>query len=253
MNDRKTRNDPEYKALKRENRRLRHRIEELEAENARLRSDIGLKSGGDGIATLWWLEGRRERLMSVRNYPKYLISLVKSTSFWLLCQRGLSFFRKFRLISWILRIVTRIVIWAETSVAFIAWISATIVILPFLALLSAASLFIALFRSKNANKHFEELLGGKKVYILFASKKQLSKRGEKVGFFVQNVRELALRDSVCIVVSPHFFGREGIGGSDFYVTARKESENIYMVRKNYYFMLRRVVIERVASEIICIY
>ena len=244
----------EMSLAKQENAQLKKRVKELEAELLRLRSDMGMGKGGDENTKRWWIEGRKEILMSSKSYPSYLRSLVKSTSLWAFVKRGMSHIRRFRILSGILRAVTRIVIWAESGVAFIAWFSAMVVILPVFGLLSLISLFVALFRSRNANRYFEEALQGKKVYILFAAKKQLSAGGKKIRFFEGNVRDLASgENAVCFVVSPYSFRRKGLGGSDAYVTARHEGDNIYMVRKNYFFMLRRKIISRVAADIITIY
>ncbi|MBQ8207260.1 MAG: hypothetical protein IJZ89_00815 [Clostridia bacterium] len=239
--------------LERENAQLQHRIIELEAELNRLRFDMGMDTGKDDISKLWRHETRNASLMGSRNYFKYLISLIKSTSFWSVLQKGISHFRKFRLLSAILRTATRIAVWAESGVALVAWLSFSVFMLPFIGVLSLISLFIALFRSRSSNIFFTDLLRDKKVYILFAGKDQLTKNGKCQGFFGENIKDLASDGSVVLVVSPYFFGRHGVGGRDFYVTARKESENIYMVRKNYFFMLRRIAIERMAAEIISIY
>ncbi len=239
----------ENRELRRENSALRKSIEKLRAENAELRSERGLRRRGDEIEELLWQIGRRERMMSAQSYFGYISALFKSNSVWLVCKKGISYFRKFRLISVLLRIVTRIVIFAENSVAFIAWLSAAIVVLPFVAIFSVVSILVALIRSRRSNKMFYELSADKNVYVFFASKKQLS--GE--GFFAANIKELSRGGALCLIVSPYSFGRKGLFSRNFYVTARREAENVYMVRKHYYFMLRRFAIEPASHEMICIY
>lgn len=239
--------------LERENSLLRHRNSELEAELERLRYSMGMDNGKDDIPKMWRNAARRAFLMGSRNYFKYLVSLVKSTSFWGVLQKGISHFRKFRLLSAIFRIATRIAVWAESGVAIVAWLSFSVFMLPVIGVLSFVSLFIALFRSRSANHSFTDILRDKRVYVLFAARGQLKKGDGKGTFFYENARELASDGSVVLVVSPYFFGRFGVGGSGFYVTAREECENVYMVRKNYFFMLRRIVLEMVAAEIITVY
>ncbi len=253
----KERGDREFDCLERlseENSLLHKRNAELENEILRLRSASMLRRdrSGDETEKLWWIEGREEILMKSRSYPRYIFSLVKSNSLWLFVLRWLSHFRRFRLLSIVFRWITKIIVLAESGVAFLAWFSFMLIALPVLAVISLASLTVALFRSKNANTFFREELRGKKVYILFSHKKQLEKKRAS-NFFSENVQDLASDGSVVFVVSPYFFGKKGLGGRSFYVTARKESTNIYLVRKNYFFMLRRRVIDKTAGEVITIY
>ncbi|MEE0969144.1 MAG: hypothetical protein U0M06_07225 [Clostridia bacterium] len=245
----------EIERLEEENIHLHRRNAELEAEILRLRSESLTKTtkGADENEKLWFIEGRGELLMKSRSYPRYLAALIKSNTLWLMIQKGLAHLRRFRLLSGILKILTRIVVLAESGVAFLAWFSVMIVVLPVLGVLSLVSLSVALLRSRNANNFFRSEIKDKNVYILFAHKKQLASRPRKSAFFYENVKDLTSDGSVCFVVSPYFFGRKGLGGDDFYVTARKEKDNIYLVRKNYFFMLRRRVISTHASSVVTIY
>ncbi len=238
--------------LEKENIMLCKRIDELEAELSRLRAEAFLGKRGDKKKT-FAAETGSDRVLGAGSYPAYLFRLIKSTSLWAVFGKWAVRFRRFRLFSTALRIITKIVILAESGVAFVALFSAMVVILPFVLILSAASLLVAMIRSRSANRFFAEKLKDKKVYILFAGKKQLSKNGRSRSFFDVNARDLADENSVCFIVSPYFFSRKGLGKRDFYVTARFEDENLYIVRKSYFFMLRRKVINRVALDIITVY
>lgn len=249
----RSRHSDELGRLERENSQLRHRIYELEGELNRLRFDMGMKTGKDDISKLWRTETRHASLMNSRSYVRYVISLVKSTSVWGVIEKGISHFRKFRLLSAILRTATKIAVLAESGVAFVAWISVSLFTLPFIAVISLASFLVAILKSRTAIKHFEEKLKDRKVYILFASSKQLRKNRGRDGFLAKNAEDLALDGSVVFIVSPYSFVRHGVGGSGFYVTAREEKKNIYMVRRNFFFMLRKSVIERVASDTVTMY
>lgn len=243
----KNENTPDLSAelakLRAENESLYHRIDELEVKLLKMKSDGGAMAGGDGVSHEWYKEVRQSRLMSVKYYPRYLIELVKSTSFYNVYMRILAYFRRFRLFSTIFKVLTKIVIWAETSAVFIVSFSAVIlIVLPVTGVLFIASLLIALFGSKKANERVADAVNGKKVYVFFGNRRQMKKNGAESSFFYENVRSFASEGSVCLVVSPYFFRKSGFGGEGAYFTERNEYGGVYMVRRNYYFVLRRTVL-----------
>lgn len=246
----------ELARLRAENEGLYHRIDELEVKLSRMGSERGEKTGDDSVSHEWYKEVRQSRLMSVKYYPRYLVELIKSTSVYNVYLRILAYFRRFRLFSTIFRVLTKIVIWAETSAVFIVSFSAVIlIVLPVTGVLFVASLLIALFGSKKANERIADAINGKKVYVFFGNRRQMKKNGAESSFFYENVRSFASEGSVCLVVSPYFFRKNGFGGKGAYFTERNEYGSVYMVRRNYYFVLRRTVLgaKNVADDLIFIY
>ena len=239
--------------LKEENKRLQEKIVKLQGELDRLRSDTGTASAKDEISMLWYSRYQFSYLMASKSYPIYSSRLIRNTSAWGFASKGLKYFRRFRLLSIILRWITKIVVLAESGFAHVASLSVFLVALPFLILFAIFSLTAALFRRRNALKEFKKRLNNKRCYILFASREQIKRKNSQNGFFYSNAKNLASDGSSVIIVSPFFFSKKGFEKTDFYVTAREENENIYLVRKIFFFILRRKIIEKVTSEQITIF
>lgn len=238
--------------LKRENAGLNRRINELENEINRLRFDMGFEVGKDDISKLWYQEVKRASAMSSRGYLGYVASSVKGTSVWSFFRKGIRHFRRFRLLSFLFRMATKIAVFAESGVALVAWLSFSLFMLPFILVLAIVTFIIGIFRSRKTNGILLEKLRDKKVYVLFADRKQLPKNRDQESFLRKNAEDLARDGSVVVVVSPYYFSSRGLGEDRAYVTARREFEGVYIVRKNYFFMLRRRVIKTVAAEIVVI-
>ncbi len=243
----------ENQRLQEENRQLREKIDKLEGELDRLRSDMGSMVARDDISRLWHGRYQFSSLMTAKNYLLYSARLIKSTSAWSFASKGLKYFRRFRLLSAILRWVTRLVVLAESGVALVASLSIFLVALPFLLIFALFCLTAALFRRRNALTELGQRLNDKKVYMLFASREQIKRKNSQNGYFYSNARELASNGSAVIIVSPFFFSKKGFEKTDFYVTAREENTNIYLVRKIFFFILRRKVIEKITSDHITIF
>ena len=56
-----------------------------------------------------------------------------------------------------------------------------------------------------------------------------------------------------LVVSPYPVSPRGLGGKGSFFTARKEAEGIYLVRRHYFFMLRKRVLDAMGQNITMIY
>ena len=61
-------------------------------------------------------------------------------------------------------------------------------------------------------------------------------------FLVQNARELATRGTV-LLISPYWLAARGIYPHGFYCTVRREAPQILLVRRYYFFSLRRHVLK----------
>ncbi len=234
--------------LKEENRRLCEKIKKLQGELDRLHSDMGIEMADDDISKHWHHRYQVSSLMSAKSYPRYSAKLIRSTSAWSFASKGMKYFRRFRLLSVLLKWITRLVVLAESGVALVASLSVFLVALPFLLILAIFSLTAALFRRRSVLKELKKKLKDKKVFILFASREQMKRENSEKGYFYLNARNLASGDSAVVVVSPFFFSKKGFEKTNFYVTAREEEENIYLVRKIFFFILRRKVIEKVTSD-----
>lgn len=244
----------ELARLRAENESLYRRNMDLEARLADLMATSGEIKDEDKVMRIWHRVGRFERLLSSRYYSRYLIRLLKSTSYWSIYSRFLTYFRRYRFLSTAFRILTLIITWIETGAVFFFSISALVIILPVSLMLSMLTLMLALLRGRSANGKFASVTRGKKVYVLFGSRGQMKK--DSSGFLRENAKALASDDgTICLVVSPFFFSEKGLGGKGAYVTGRCEGNNVYLLRKNYFFLLRRAVLSKknIYNDVICIY
>ena len=243
----------EIARLRAENESLYKRNTELEAKLADARAAAGKSRDEDEVMQMWHRRGRSERLFAARYYSRFLVGRVKSTSLWAVYVRLLTYFRRYRFISSAFRILTLVIAWIETGAVFFVSFSALLVILPIMLVLAVLTLMLALLRGRGANKKYAAVTSGKKIYVLFGTRGQMKKGSS--GFLRGNAESFASEGAVCFVVSPFFFGKKGLGGRGAYVTGRNESENVYILRKNYFFLFRRKVLGKSGrqNQIIYIY
>ena len=79
------------------------------------------------------------------------------------------------------------------------------------------------------------ILEGREVYVLFLTKHENP-------FLAQNAKSLAMQENCTVlIVSPYWISGRGLFAARFFCTVRKETENIYLVRRYYLFMLKRKV------------
>lgn len=240
--------------LRRENARLYRRIEELETALARARSESGAKGqsgGAEAGAGQFHAAIRRLRLFSAGGYGRYVAALVQTTSLWAQCQRVRLYLRRYRLLTTVFRVATRVVTLAETSAVFLVWLSVSLVLLPILVLLMLMTLFFAFVRSDDTNRRLRTVLTGERVVLVPAERRQL----KNSGYFRAMVKDFAADGAICLVISPYFFAPRGLGGKGYYVTARREYERVYLVRKHYYFAMRRALLGKrnVAADVTYVY
>ena len=184
-------------------------------------------------------QSEETRRLSRRSYVGYLIACLRATSAWELWQNLLTFARRWRLLATILRILTIAVTWLETSAIFL--LSATVLGVLGLPLLVGAviMLLIGIFQHRLCNKALAKALAGRRLYVLIADRAAL----DTDSYFRGMVRDLAgCADSTAIVVSPYFWKSTGIFRGSPYVTLRRETPNIYLIRRHYFFSLRRHVL-----------
>ena len=181
----------------------------------------------------------RADAMDQAGYIRYVYSVVKGSSVYGVWHQGLTFFRRFRLISAIIRIASWIVALIQSGAVILLSTVLFVFTLPILLLVSAVTAVVVLTQSVRLNRMLKAALDGKKVYIFFPS---TDSGAESVAH--ATVCQLAADENNFIfavspyTVSPRLFGKK----QKFYFTALKRCENVYYIRKHYYFMLRRRVL-----------
>lgn len=180
----------------------------------------------------------------------YSVALIRRSRPVRLWERYVKYIRRFRVITtafrllpWILLLIsTHTLLYAVTAVA------AILVPLLLLALLSLAA--SALIRYRDVNRIMERQLAKKTVFVLFPQRGQeLSAR-----FWRANVLNLAAGSSACaVIVSPFFLSRRGLRNSPFYFNVREEAPRVFIVRRHYFYSLKKHVFKQHVSRLIFIY
>lgn len=223
-----------------ENLRLRQRIEELNRELGTLHSDNLTMPVSPAVQEQFRRATDTQHFFSLHNYLSYLLARLHATSVWGLWQKLLTMARRYRLLTTTLRVITMIITWLETSAFFLLYTTIFLVTSVPLMLGSLLMLIVGTFQHHRCNEELSATLTEQQIYVCVAAREGLL---DEDSYFRGLVRDLAARDnSAVIVVSPFFWKSHGIGERRQYVTLRHESRNIYLIRRHYYFSLRRHVL-----------
>lgn len=211
----------ELKKLRRENRALRRRIRALEQQGA---GAAPVEHPNDAAA------------FDAGNYFSYLLARLRQKSLFARAEKITRYFRSSMWVTRLFRYGMLIYQYLQAGAFVILYTALFILIIPILLSLSLATLVVTLIlRKKNADK-------------LIAA---CTERGSEVRFVLIPVKEdfdaAALRaeaaktpEASVLIVSPFFFRRRGIGKSeDMYVCYRGEGGNAVILRKYFFFYLRR--------------
>lgn len=244
-----------------------HLIEELEAlrlENQRLTQTVATlrkQLGEDGTEDMplrrpkprtrqeaWGRqfrdEGRAAKSFSKKTFPRYLIGIVNASTPGRLVRKVTRFFRRVRLVRTVVAIGTAVI----TAVVLFPMY---VVVLPIMLALSGLTAFLSLFFAFRKNRQLRQELDGRHLYVLVATEDVCL---HPDSFFAQNARQLAHTPGCAVlVVSPHNLRTQGLGGKGLFLTARRECDDLYVVRKHYFFNLRRKVLRRLDPNMTVIY
>lgn len=150
-----------------------------------------------------------------------------------------------------IRVVQIVLSLALTLGAVAAVAVLTAAVLPFLAAGTLLLALLAFLRSHRMNRILRDELGEGRIRVLVPPSKAALTEGS---FFQANARAMAAEKGVTVlVVSPYLLSARGLGGRGGYFTARKEADGLYLVRKHYFFILRRRVLDTLKCPTTLIY
>ncbi len=256
---------PQNTARDREIARLRQSLEaerrhaaELEREVAALREELRRRPADARDKPLRRLRRRaryEDRLRDAasrraQNYRRgsflrYLFEAMMDSLPVQVIAQLLHYLRRLRVFNLILALVL-----AVGAVILVTVLSAAA--LPFLLFGTATLGILAWMRSRRMNAILREALDGRHIRVLVTPSRNV-KLGEN-SFFVRQARAMAQEEGVAvIVVSPYIFSRKGLGGRGRYFTAREEAPALYLVRRHYFFVLRKRVLDVVDADMTVIY
>ena len=199
-------------------------------------------------------EQRQERLLDEanrrahhyrkRSFLRYLWESVMESAPIAVITRLVQYLRRVRVVQIILSLVL-----AVGAVVAVAILSTAV--LPFLFFGTALLTMLATLRSLRMNRILEREFLGKHIRIM------VPPRGAALtesSFFIRNAHAMASeKESVVVVITPYLVSRRGLGGKGGFFTARKETDNLYLVRRHYFFILRRRVLDALDGAMTVIY
>ncbi len=173
---------------------------------------------------------RKSRLKSTFRDVLSSVRRARPYRFWQTC---LSYFRRFRMISLIVRVVGYLFALLQTGTLVLLTTALFFVLLPLLLLSVGGMLLVAFLDMRKSGKKLKRLIGDKRVYVFFAAGR----------FGMAHAMELAQDDgTVCVAVSPYWISSEGQLNSRFYLNVRRESPNCFTVRRYFYFYIRKKIL-----------
>lgn len=226
----------ELERLREENKALRSELEHIKAElEGRKR---GRSSQKDKYAEEFEKLSRNESLFSKKNYFSFLLNHISHTSIFHLYKRMVSISRKYALVSTSLKIAAVILAILQTSTIFVLATSVFIVSLPFTFIIGYSVFILTLFGRRRVTKMFKASVENKNITVLIPPRGRAFERGS---FFRGMANDYASdENNFVIIVSPYFLSSKGVGEKrSFFPMARFEKDNLVIVRRHYFFALKK--------------
>lgn len=178
------------------------------------------------------------------SFLRYLWESIMESAPVQLLSKLIQYLRRIRAIQLILTILLTL-----AAVVTVAVVSAAV--LPFLFFGTALLAMLALMRSRRMNRILRKELTDRRIRIM------IPPRGTAFlpdSFFLRNANAMASEIGVTvIVVTPYLMSNRGLRRKGSFFTAHKEIDNLYFVRRHYFFILRRRVLDTLDSDITVIY
>ncbi len=195
------------------------------------------KSSDDRVAALQHEALRHRKLTGHRFFLGYAYALLREAPLYRQWQSLLAYIRKFRTIAFVLRIVSILFTVIETGALVILSTLLFLVLLPIGTALMLGILLTALLESRKTNRTLGARIAKKPCSVLFLSRSDNP-------FLEKNALDLASRGHTVLIISPYWITPRGLHRGKFYCTARREANGIYLVRRYYFFSLRKHVLSR---------
>ncbi|MBP3667661.1 MAG: hypothetical protein J6K29_11515 [Clostridia bacterium] len=187
---------------------------------------------------------RRAHHYRKRSFLRYLWESVMESAPVAVIAKLWQYVRRVRVVQIILSLVL-----AVGAVVTVAILSAAA--LPFLFFGTALLTLLAVMRSRRMNRLLEKELTNHRIRILVPPRGASLSLGS---FFIRSARSMASERGVAVlVVTPYLVSPRGLGGKGFFFTARRETEGLYLVRRHYFFLLRRRVLDALEGDVTVVY
>jgi hypothetical protein len=204
------------------------------------KADVGQKE-----TILLGAANRRAHHYRKSSFLHYLWGTVTESAPVRLLTKLLRYLRRVRFVQTILTLLPVIM-------AFVAVIAVSAAVLPFLIFATALLAFLSRMSSRRMNRILKrELTHHRHIRVMIPPQKEVFRENS---FFIRNARAMAAEeDTAVLVVTPYLFSRKGLGGRGRFFTARKETDGLYLVRRHYFFLLRRRVLDALSANLTIMY
>lgn len=183
------------------------------------------------------------RLTHHRTLLRYLFDRVRNAALYAELQRLIAYLRRVRMVAFILRALSLLLTLVETGALVLLSTVLFLILLPIGLVLMLGLLLTALIQSKRTNQRLKKELAGRTVYVFFTAPNEEAHVSS--AFLTQNALDCAQRPNcACVWVSPYWISSKGLLKKGFYCTARKDAAHLYLVRRYYFFSLKRNVLKK---------
>jgi hypothetical protein len=178
------------------------------------------------------------RLTTHRFFIGFLLSEFRRTGIYGAWKSGVSYFRRLRTVALIIKIATVLLTLLQTGALVILSTVLFLILLPLLVAFTLGVLLTARIESRRSNRYLRKKLADRAVCVCFLSKRENP-------FLTKNAEDLTKNGRYAIVLlSPYWLSGKGIFKSRFYTTFREELPNVYLVRRYYFFSLKKHVLPK---------
>ncbi len=242
----------EIRELRAENRRLRHELHSLKRE-LEVYEGRAAHDRNDQIQSSFDAQAKNEILFSKNRYFSYIWEVIKRTSVFRLYTKLLRLFRRFNFIRITVGILATVLLALQTGALFVLSASASVISIPFTFLVTYATFLFSVFHVRKDCRIHRVKMMDKKIYVFFPSKKGALCQNS---YFSGMVADFSQRpDSFCVIVCPYFWSRRGLNGvkGKPYISSRAEGDNLLIVRRHYYFTMKKRIFSSFPEKITELY
>lgn len=245
----------------------RLRIRELKNENLLLRAEIkrlnrvisSSNKGSDDsdniseTIRLWREKEKEADYLAHASFIKYAMSKITGGSLYALYKKGLAYFRKFKLVSTVMRVISSIFAILGTGAFFIFLSGALIFIIPTVLLFCMGIYVINALARAKAFKRIKASIDEREIVVFFLPRER---DGTRLSYFSKAVADTSRdTDRFVIIVSPYFFISDELSDrrAGFYPVAKFDKENLCFLRQHSFFLLRKRILEPNDDKTVYIY
>lgn len=186
-----------------------------------------------------------------RNLLVFFITLIRRSRPAMIWERYVKYIHRFRALTTALRLLPWLLLLISTNTLLYAAVALAAILAPILLLVLFSLVASAAVRHRHVNRIMEKHLAGKTVFVFFPTRDHPLAES---AFWRDNLASLVALESACaVVVSPFFFSPRGLRREPFYLNAREEAPRVFLVRRHYFYALKKHVLQKHVSRLFFIY